>query len=82
MQLELNEKERENFELQSEKFGYMRGQGKIINDIVAKLETIYAANKAVQDELFYYISALKKSANEPIKHYLLQSNVKAASDER
>lgn len=82
LQQELNEKERENFELQSEKFGYMRGQGKIINDIVAKLETIYAANKAVQDELFYYISALKKSANEPIKHYLPQSNVKAASDER
>lgn len=82
LQQELNEKERENFELQSEKFGYMRGQGKIINDIVAKLETIYAANKAVQDELFYYISALKKSAKEPIKYYLPQSNVKAANDEK
>lgn len=82
LQKERDELAHENFELQSEKFGYMRGQGKIINDIVAKLETIYAANKAVQDELFYYISALKKSANEPIKYYLPQSNVKAANDER
>nr|DAW80189.1 MAG TPA: GENERAL CONTROL PROTEIN GCN4 PROTEIN, ALPHA/BETA COILED COIL.35A [Caudoviricetes sp.] len=71
LQQELNEKEHENFDLQSEKFGYMQGQGKIINDIVAKLETIYAANKTVQDELFYYISALKKSANEPIKYHQL-----------
>lgn len=82
LQEERDELAHENFELQSEKFGYMRGQGKIINDIVAKLETIYAANKAVQDELFYYISALKKSANEPIKYYLPQSNVKAANDEK
>lgn len=82
LQKERDELAHENFELQSEKFGYMRGQGKIINDIVDKLETIYAANKAVQDELFYYISALKKSANEPIKYYLPQSNVKAANDEK
>lgn len=82
LQKERDELAHENFELQSEKFGYMRGQGKIINDTVDKLETIYAANKAVQDELFYYISALKKSANEPIKYYLPQSNVKAANDER
>ena len=71
LQQELNEKEHENFDLQSEKFGYMQGQGKIINDIVAKLETIYAANKTVQDELFYYISALKKNANKPIKYHQL-----------
>ena len=71
LQQELNKKEHENFDLQSEKFGYMQGQGKIINDIVAKLETIYAANKTVQDELFYYISALKKNANKPIKYHQL-----------
>ena len=73
LQQELNKKEHENFDLQSEKFGYMQGQGKIINDIVAKLETIYAANKTVQDELFYYISVLKKSANKPIKYHQLPS---------
>ena len=71
LQQELYDKEHENFDLQSEKFGYMQGQGKIINDIVAKLETIYAANKTVQDELFYYISALKKNANKPIKYHQL-----------
>ena len=58
----------------------MQGQGKIINDIVAKLETIYAANKTVQDELFYYISTLKKSANEPIKYYI--PTIKVKGDER
>ena len=80
LQQELYDKERENFDLQSEKWGYMQGQGKIINDIVAKLETIYAANKTVQDELFYYISTLKKSANEPIKYYL--PTIKVKDDER
>ena len=55
-------------------------KGKIINDIVAKLETIYAANKTVQDELFYYISTLKKSANEPIKYYI--PTIKVKGDER
>ena len=80
LQQELYDKEHENFELQSEKWGYMQGQGKIINDIVAKLETIYAANKTVQDELFYYISTLKKSANEPIKYYI--PTIKVKGDER
>ena len=81
LQQELYDKERENFDLQSEKWGYMQGQGKIINDIVAKLETIYAANKTVQDELFYYISTLKKSANEPIKYHQIPT-IKVKSDER
>lgn len=80
LQQELEGKEHENFDLQSEKWGYMQGQGKIINDIVAKLETIYAANKTVQDELFYYISTLKKSANEPIKYYI--PTIKVKGDER
>lgn len=80
LQQELEGKEHENFNLQSEKWGYMQGQGKIINDIVAKLETIYAANKTVQDELFYYISTLKKSANEPIKYYI--PTIKVKGDER
>ena len=80
LQQELYDKEHENFDLQSEKWGYMQGQGKIINDIVAKLETIYAANKTVQDELFYYISTLKKSANEPIKYYI--PTIKVKGDER
>ncbi len=81
LQQELYDKEHENFDLQSEKWGYMQGQGKIINDIVAKLETIYAASKTVQDELFYYISALKKNANKPIKYHQLPT-IKAKSDER
>lgn len=80
LQQELEGKEHENFNLQSEKWGYIQGQGKIINDIVAKLETIYAANKTVQDELFYYISTLKKSANEPIKYYI--PTIKVKGDER
>jgi hypothetical protein len=80
LQQELEGKEHENFNLQSEKWGYMQGQGKIINDIVAKLETIYTANKTVQDELFYYISTLKKSANEPIKYYI--PTIKVKGDER